>query len=126
MAERNDRGAIWDAFEGRRTYATTGTRIFLDFRIDGHLMGDEFASTTNPTISVAVAGTAALERVELVKHDGSGYEAICADEPNSEISSFDYVDADFRESSFYYVRVAQVDGEMAWSSPIWITWGSGQ
>jgi hypothetical protein len=109
LAERNDRGAIWDAFEGRRTYATTGTRIFLDFRIDGHVMGDEFASTTNPTIAVAVAGTAALERVELVKHDGSGYEVICADEPNSEISSFDYVDADFRESSFYYVRVAQVD-----------------
>jgi len=125
LAERNDRGAIWDAFEKRHTYATTGTRIFLDFRIDGHLMGDEFASTTNPTIAVAVAGTAALERVELVKHDGSGYEVICADEPNSQISSFDYVDADFRESSFYYVRVAQVDGEMAWSSPIWIVWGSG-
>ena len=23
--------------------------------------------------------------------------------------------------AFYYVRVFQVDGEMAWSSPIWIT-----
>ena len=124
LAERNDRGAIWDAFEKRRTYATTGTRILLDFRIDGHLMGDEFTSATNPTIAVAVAGTAALERVELVKHCGSGYEVIYLDEPDSEVSSFAYVDEDFRESSFYYVRVTQVDGEMAWSSPIWIDWGS--
>jgi hypothetical protein len=123
LAERNDRGAIWDAFERRRTYATTGTRILLDFRIDEHLMGDEFASTTDPPITVAVAGTAALERVELVKHDSSGYEVIYIDEPNSEASSFDYLDADFRESSLYCVRVTQVDGEMAWSSPIWVDWG---
>jgi hypothetical protein len=25
------------------------------------------------------------------------------------------------EAAFYYVRVFQVDGEMAWSSPIWVT-----
>jgi hypothetical protein len=123
LAERNDREAIWNAFERRRTYATTGTRILLDFRIDEHLMGAEFASTTDPTISVAVAGTAALERVELVKHGGSGYEVIHLDEPNSEVSSFSFVDVDFRESSHYYVRVTQVDGEMAWSSPIWVDWG---
>lgn len=124
LAERNDRDAIWDTFQNRRTYATTGTRIFLNFQIDGHLVGDEFASTANPTISVAVAGTDRLEMIELIKHDRSGYAVIHVEEPDSEISSFDYVDADFKESSFYYVRVTQVDGEMAWSSPIWITWGS--
>ena len=124
LAERNDRDAIWDAFQNRRTYATTGTRIFLDFQIDGHPMGYEFGSTTDPTALVTVAGTDCLERVELVKHDGSGYAVIYVDEPGSEISSFDYVDADFEESSFYYVRVTQVDGEMAWSSPIWVTRGS--
>jgi hypothetical protein len=28
---------------------------------------------------------------------------------------------DYRDEAFYYVRVFQVDGEMAWSSPIWVT-----
>jgi hypothetical protein len=28
---------------------------------------------------------------------------------------------DSPESAFYYVRVFQIDGEMAWSSPIWVT-----
>jgi len=28
---------------------------------------------------------------------------------------------DSTEPAFYYVRVFQIDGEMAWSSPIWVT-----
>lgn len=28
---------------------------------------------------------------------------------------------DSTETAFYYVRVFQIDGEMAWSSPIWVT-----
>jgi len=31
-----------------------------------------------------------------------------------------------REPAFYYVRVFQVDGEMAWSSPIWVTPTGGE
>ena len=34
------------------------------------------------------------------------------------------VDVDFRDETsapaFYYARVFQVDGELAWSSPIWV------
>ena len=35
------REAIWDALRNRRTYAVTGDRIRLDFRIDNHPMGSE-------------------------------------------------------------------------------------
>jgi hypothetical protein len=28
---------------------------------------------------------------------------------------------EFADAAFYYVRVFQTDGEMAWSSPIWVT-----
>jgi hypothetical protein len=124
LSEGNDRSAIWDAFEARRTYATTGTRIYLDFRIDGHLMGEEFASDKSPTIEVMAAGTDKLAKVELIRHDESGYTVIRADQPEGEILCVDYVDRDFKENSFYYVRVKQVDGEMAWSSPIWIAYDS--
>lgn len=34
---------------------------------------------------------------------------------------FDWTDGATIEPAFYYVRVFQVDGEMAWSSPIWVT-----
>jgi hypothetical protein len=130
-AKANTREDIWDALQHRRTYATTGTRIFLHFSSDGHLMGDEYATAKFPTFSVRVAGTNTIKTVEIIKHDGHGYQTICAQKPESEICAFQYTDNDFTEDSFYYVRVAQVDelprgawsyptNEMAWSSPIWI------
>ncbi|MHB1686796.1 MAG: DUF3604 domain-containing protein [Ignavibacteriaceae bacterium] len=131
LAEGNDRRDIWDAFEHRRTYATTGTRIYLDFSSDMHLMGDEYTTNKPPTFYVKVAGTNKIKSIELIKYDLNGYRTIHTDHPNSETSIFNYTDSQFNENSFYYVRVTQVDehrhgpwayttSEMAWSSPIWV------
>jgi hypothetical protein len=131
LAAENTREAIWDAFQRRRTYATTGTRILLDFTSDSHPMGAEYSSETPPEFSVKVAGTNTISTVQLIKHDSSGYHTIYTQKPDSTISVFEFVDDEFKEDSFYYVRVTQVDeywrspwantsSEMAWSSPIWI------
>lgn len=132
LAGDNTRDAIWDAFQNRRTYATTGTKIYLDFTADGHQMGDEYKTGGAPRFSVRVAGTNMIETVEIVKFDGEKYRTIYTVRPQSEISIFQYQDDTFRKNSLYYVRVKQVDeypgrpfsnttSEMAWSSPIWIT-----
>jgi hypothetical protein len=131
LAKGNNRRDIWDAFERRHTYATTGTRIYLDFSADGHSMGDEYSANRPPTFQVKVGGSNKIQDVELVKYDAKGYRTIHADHPNSETSVFQFTDSQFDENSFYYVRVTQVDehrhgawayttSEMAWSSPIWI------
>ncbi len=131
LAKGNNREDIWDAFQNRRTYATTGTRILLDFSSDGHLMGDEYTSSQPPVLSVKVAGTNKIVTVEIVKHDSKGYQTISTKRPDSDICVFQHTDKDFSEDSFYYVRVSQVDefkrgawayptNEMAWSSPIWV------
>jgi hypothetical protein len=131
LAKGNNREDLWDALQHRRTYATTGTRIYLDFTSDGHFMGDEYAATAPPVLSVKVAGTNKLDTVEIVKHDSKGYQTICTKRPESEVCIFQFTDNDFAEDSFYYARVAQVDefqrgawsyptNEMAWSSPIWV------
>ncbi|MFB0523778.1 MAG: hypothetical protein ACETV1_08505, partial [Candidatus Bathyarchaeia archaeon] len=36
---------------------------------------------------------------------------------------FSYVDQDIQVQNYYYVRVTQMNGQMAWSSPIWVTSG---
>jgi hypothetical protein len=42
-------------------------------------------------------------------------------EPNTAEASFEYVDADSKPGeSYYYVRVRQADGQLAWGSPIWV------
>ena len=114
------REAVFDAIYRRRCYATTGVRIILDFRADDHWMGEEYQSDEAPHFSVKVIGTAPLESITLVKNnqdylrmDGDGIEL-----------EFEYGKTERPqkgESDYYYVRVIQQDGEMAWSSPIWIS-----
>ncbi len=131
-AAGNTRESIWEALESRRTYATTGTRILLEFKADGHWMGEEYSTTEAPTFVVKVAGTNTIDAVELVKHDGSGYRTLRAERPGTDVCVFEHTDEAFAGEGMYYVRVAQVDehyrspwahttAEWAWSSPIWIT-----
>ena len=48
-------------------------------------------------------------------------EIVYASHPNHEEYSFEYVDRKFEAGSNYYcIRVVQNDGQVAWSSPIWV------
>ena len=58
---------VFDALKARRCYATTGARILVDVKVDGHLMGDEYTTTVPPTLSFRVHGTTPIESVELFR-----------------------------------------------------------
>lgn len=59
------RAAALAAYKERRTYATTGERIFLAVDLGGRPMGCAVQTAVPPSLHVEVAGTAALERVEI-------------------------------------------------------------
>ncbi len=59
------REALWEAFQARRCFATTGERIALWVEADGHAMGEAFEAAAPPEIRVSVASTAAIERMLL-------------------------------------------------------------
>ena len=61
------RAALWEALRARRCYGTTGPRIGLRFQVDGHPMGAEIEATGKPRIKAEIAGTAAIERVDLFR-----------------------------------------------------------
>ncbi len=127
-AKKPTRKDIFDALWNRRTYATTGERILLDFRVNGHMMGEEFkvkSSKINRKISVKIAGTSRIERIDLIRNNLEIY----THRGKSEVEEFEYRDKEdlskimlkiAHPAVFYYVRVRQEDGEMAWSSPIWV------
>ncbi|MCI0723034.1 MAG: DUF3604 domain-containing protein, partial [Acidobacteria bacterium] len=119
--------AIWDAFYNKHTYGTTGERIWLEFSIDGHGMGQEFAPRGKPEILATIAGTDELSLVEIVKYDfqGKEYKTIHRSNPAAFVAEIRLQDQDFASDSFYYVRARQktpVRGQevWAWSSPIWV------
>ncbi len=62
------RSAILKSMEQRRTYATSGERTWLDFRINGQPMGSVLETDVTPTIQAEVIGTAPILSVEVVKN----------------------------------------------------------
>ncbi len=112
-AEENTHEAIFDALKKRRCYGFTGGRVYLDFRINGHYMGEEFDHQGVREIYYCVKDEAKIKRVTVVKN--------CRDYMllrRAEQFFYDYKAEN--ETDFYYLRVEFEDGRCAWTSPIWI------
>lgn len=124
-AEELSRRAIWDALWNRRTYATRGERILLHFTVQGEMMGGEVAlqaSEEPRRIAISVAGTAPIERIDLI-HNGSTLRSWTGKGRWDLAVDFEHDEAleglpASPESNYYYARVTQEDGAVAWSSPI--------
>ena len=78
---------------------------------------------------MSVHGTAPVKSVEVVRNNVEVY----AHEADSADVAFEWSDGEAlgdvncppalycaRPFTFYYLRVTQADGEMAWASPIWM------
>lgn len=112
------REAIWDALWNRRCYATTGARIVLEFEVDGAPMGSVLEGEhPEPRIEVAATGTEAVTSVEVLR----GREVIYEHTGTGPSVRFTLTDREVpADGAYYYARVTQADGEMAWSSPVWV------
>ncbi|MCI0456495.1 MAG: DUF3604 domain-containing protein [Gemmataceae bacterium] len=123
LAEEFTRKGLVEAMRKRHSYAATDN-IVLDVRMGNHLMGDE-VRTAQPKLDVAVLGTNLLEKVEVLR-DGAVVHTQRPAAPSAE-ARFAWQDPAPRrgeKASYYYVRVTQQDGQMAWASPLWVTVGN--
>jgi len=112
------RRGIWEALWARRVYATTNVRLLLWTTVCGAPMGSEIRWSGPRRGTVRAAGEVPISRVEVVRNR----KTIAEVRPEEEIISWTWEDA-FEGPAYYYVRITQGDGEMAWSSPVWVTSG---
>ena len=122
LAESWTREGLLDAMRKRHAYAATDN-IVLNFQaVTGTttaLMGDIVTAeaSAEPKLLVRTVGTGTIKQIDLIRNRTFIYTT----RPGTRQASFDYID---RQSpageSWYYVRVMQDDGQLAWSSPIWI------
>jgi len=121
LARELSREAVYDALYQRRCYATTGEPIVLDFTLSGHPMGSELAPEhvgRTPKLRVAAHCPASVAHIEVCKN--GRFVALQPGTTTSETIEWEDSAFDPRVPTYYYARVTQVDGEMAWSSPIWV------
>jgi len=67
LAPELTRDALWEAFQKRRVYGTTGDRIRLDFRVNDAPMGECISASGPRRIHVRVEGMDAIDRVEVLR-----------------------------------------------------------
>lgn len=134
ITKGHSRQAITEALFNRSCYATTGERIIIGFYIAGFPMGSEIGTAekqgflVNRHISGFVAGTTNLKKIEIIRNG----KVIHTFKPEGYSTNLEYDDMTPMEKValpggnkktpfvYYYLRVTQEDGHMAWSSPIWI------
>lgn len=125
LAESLTRESLMEAIRARRAYAATDN-IIMDVRYLGsdgeHLMGEEFVSSAPLRIKATIVGTDTIARIDVIKDEKIVYQV----SQQQERVDFEFLEgADVgSETSYYYLRVLQENGELAWASPVWVDYSS--
>ena len=115
------REGIIEALQNRRTFATTGDKMFIDLTVNGTPMGSITRSNKIPELVINVLGQYPLEKVEILRNS----VVIQKFDIEDSILEFqeNYFDDNYKEETevlYYYVRAVQKNLAIAWSSPVWV------
>jgi hypothetical protein len=116
------RAGIIGALKNRRTFGTTGDKIFVDFKINQVVMGATTTVNKAPKLEFKAVGQYALNTVEILRNS-EVIKTFNLKDNNTLTFEQAYIDKQYlkeKEVLYYYVRVTQINNAIAWSSPIWI------
>jgi hypothetical protein len=135
IGTEHTREGILQAIQARSCYATTGRRIVLGFSIAGSEMGTELNTKVKPGLAFNrhitgyVCATAPIKEIAFIRN-GQAFHTLMPKQTTSFEFTYDDTEPlqnciiDLGEEkepfAYYYLRLVQEDGHIAWSSPIWI------
>ncbi|MCX7824652.1 MAG: hypothetical protein N2689_03745, partial [Verrucomicrobiae bacterium] len=98
------REAILDALRARRCFGTTAAKIFLDVRVEGHLMGEKVAAPAGSTVTIEVNADcpADIDRIEVCRNNRFIHSKSC----EGRQSRFTFVDQQPLPGRSYYYAVS--------------------
>jgi hypothetical protein len=135
IASEHNRPSLAEALYQRSCYATTGERIIVGLTLASHGMGKELSTADKPGLLINrhlngyIAGTCDLVKVEIIRNGkviqtytpDTGYAFEFAFDDSSPLQQVVLPGKNKKPPFvYYYLRVTQEDGHMAWTSPIWI------
>ncbi|GEM_PF-3090276 len=111
---------VLDALWQRRCYAVVGrARPLVDFRVNGRRMGDSLRTRERPHVDLTVRASVPVRSVHIIRNQyeahrarGRGNRATVAFEDKG-------VEAG---TNYYYARVVLAGDQVAWTSPVWVTY----
>ncbi|MBI2805747.1 MAG: hypothetical protein HYX68_12275 [Planctomycetes bacterium] len=116
LAEGRDRQSILKAVKQRHCYGATDN-ILVDFRCGDKIMGDEVSVNAAPTFDIHVVGTNNFAKIDVLRDS----QVIATLKPNGSEYKGRWTEPKAQDGThYYYIRILQTDGEIAWGSPIWV------
>ncbi len=115
------REGVIDALRNRRSFATTGDKMIIDFRVDGAIAGQTIETKAAPELFIKVKGQHELANVEILRNSKVIKEYDVVD--GELVFKADFVDKAYqneKETLYYYIRATQKNNAIAWSSPVWV------
>ncbi len=138
LATNHSRDGLIQALDKKSCYATTGPRIVAGLEIAGNPMGSELNTKAKPGLAynrhiTGYAVCLAPIKEILIIRNGKPFHTLT---PKGETFAFAFDDDQPLETvalksknerppfAYYYMRVMQEDGHIAWTSPIWVDFGA--
>jgi len=126
------RKGIFEALMARRTFATNGVRMIVNFNVNSAFMGEEISLAQNNEIRITgrAITASAIKAVDIIRN-GEVIHSISPNEKCDDIT-VDWTDPDSPEKHiiereitrektiYYYLRVRTTDGKFGWASPVWV------
>ena len=114
------REGLMDAMRKRHSYGATDN-IVLDYRVvaggNEYLQGDILNAQGPVRLKLRVIGTRPVRQIDIIRNN----RYVHTMHPLERDVSFEFQDPDAAAGEhYYYVRVIQIDDQMAWSSPVWV------
>jgi hypothetical protein len=134
LSKEHSRASLFEALQARSCYATTGERIIVGLHIAGFSMGSEIDTKARPGlefnrhITGYSIGTQPIVEAILFRNGEAFHKFQMKDgELEFELDDSELLGQIALEPKkdkppfvFYYLRIVQADGHIAWSSPIWV------
>ena len=84
-------------------------------------MGETIARNNAPEINIDVTGCDSIKVVEILRN--SRVVKTFEVQPGNDRFSVSYTDSDYKKEPgvlYYYARITQENGHIAWSTPVWL------
>lgn len=121
FADELSENGLFDAIRERRLYATEDKNLEISYTLDGHMMGSQLGTDDvgeNVDIDVTVYDpdyNDAISKVEVVVNSGRVAHTWDSIPASGELSCT--IPAAY---SYYFIRVTQMDGNLAVTAPVWV------
>jgi len=116
IAPRLTRNEIYEAFRNRRVYATEDNNLRIDYKVNGHLMGEILndAKELDFKINITDPDNEPVGTVSIIANGGT---VVAKQKFNDSTANWHFkLNPDY---SYYYVRVDQEDKDIAVTAPVW-------